>query len=202
MKPGKFITFEGPDGCGKSTLAKAVVTELQKHVSCIFDCEPTQGPIGKLIRQYSIHNDLSAQSFLFLFLADRYEHIQTTLRPALKKSQWVILDRYMDSTWAYQSVHCGWEVLKLKSWTEDFKGFLIPDRTYLLRLSYDDMVARIQDRKRLEANDRAGQGFYEDIFRRFDQLARQETSRYKILDATQSVQELTQHVLQDVQSWI
>ena len=206
MKLGKFITFEGPDGCGKSTLAKTVAEALGQRVPCVLECEPTQNSIGKLIREHSLHNDLAPQSFLFLFLADRYEHIQTTLLPALQKSQWVILDRYMDSTWAYQSAHCQMGVVELKRWLRNFKGFLVPDRTYLLKLSYDAMLKRIQDRKRLEANDRAGQRFYEDVAERFYQLAKEEargvSARYKILDATQSVQKLTKYILQDLESWI
>lgn len=200
---GRFITFEGADGCGKTTLAQRLVQALQKKkIPCVLDCEPTTAPIGQVIREHLKDNDLSAQTFLFLFLADRYEHVQSMIRPALKSSQWVILDRYMDSTWAYQSAHCHLDVEALKRWTAQFEWFLIPERTYLLSLSYEQMVARIRGRATLEANDRAGRAFYDDVSQRFATLADLEPQRFVLLDGSQPVETLLDRVLEDLAPWM
>jgi dTMP kinase len=202
MKRGKFITFEGPDGCGKSTLARSICKEIGQKITCEISLEPTNLPIGKLIRSHLVNNDLPPQSFLFLFLADRFHHTQSLINPTLDQGHWMILDRYMDSTWAYQSAHCQLDVVALKAWTETFKGFLVPDRTYLLQVPHKVALERLKGRRQLEANDKAGQAFYEDVSSRFLALANSDPSRYRCLDATESITSLTSKVMAELQSWM
>lgn len=110
-----FITFEGGDGAGKSTAVQSVATALASNgIRAIVTRQPGDGPLGPSIRQLLLHREMPALCELFLFLADRNQHVERIVRPALERGDVVLCDRYGDSTVAYQGYARGLDVALLK----------------------------------------------------------------------------------------
>ena len=104
-KRGFFICVEGLDGCGKTTQAKILVRRLRKiGYNAVYTAEPSRGKIGRFIKRYCLHGGKRVSSIVeaLLFAADRYEHVETEIIPALKDGKVVVSDRYMYSSLAYQ----------------------------------------------------------------------------------------------------
>ena len=104
-KRGFFICVEGLDGCGKTTQAKILVRKLRKiGYDAVYTAEPSRGKIGRFIKRYCLHGGKRVSSVVeaLLFAADRYEHVETEIIPALKDGKVVVSDRYMYSSLAYQ----------------------------------------------------------------------------------------------------
>jgi dTMP kinase len=104
-KRGFFICVEGLDGCGKTTQAKILVRKLRKiGYDAVYTAEPSRGKIGRFIKRYCLHGGKRVPSIVeaLLFAADRYEHVETEIIPALKDGKVVVSDRYMYSSLAYQ----------------------------------------------------------------------------------------------------
>ena len=101
---GYFICIEGLDGCGKTTQTKLLVERLQKHYKAVYTAEPSRGKIGMFIREHCLHSKkrLSSVVEALLFAADRFEHLENEVLPALKEGKLVISDRYVYSSLAYQ----------------------------------------------------------------------------------------------------
>jgi dTMP kinase len=104
-KRGFFICVEGLDGCGKTTQAKILVRKLRKTgYNAVYTAEPSRGKIGRFIKRYCLHGGRRVSSIVeaLLFAADRYEHVESEIIPALKDGKIVVSDRYMYSSLAYQ----------------------------------------------------------------------------------------------------
>lgn len=178
---GRFITIEGPDGAGKSTLAKTLCERLQsKGIGSVLTREPGDGPIGPEIRSALLDSaHLDAWTEAFLFLADRRQHCEHVIRPALDRGEWVICDRFADSTVVYQGYGRGLPVATLKKLNEIACGGLEPDLTFLLDLAPEAGLSRITDKNRLDEEPLA---FHERIRHGF--LTEAEGSgRWQVLDA-------------------
>ena len=116
LKRGYFITFEGADGCGKTTQAKLLVEWLnKKQLNNIFTFEPGATDLGKSLRQILLHYDkpVANAAESFLYLADRAQHVQGVIKPALLENKIVICDRFVDSTLAYQGFARGEDIEKI-----------------------------------------------------------------------------------------
>ncbi len=103
-RKGFFICIEGLDGCGKTTQTKLLVKKLEKKYAAIYTAEPSQGNVGKFIKEHCLHSKSRGSAIVeaLLFAADRYEHIQNEVIPALNEGKLVISDRYVYSSLAYQ----------------------------------------------------------------------------------------------------
>jgi dTMP kinase len=131
-----FITFEGPDGSGKTTQSKLLYAELQRQgQNVLWTREPGGTPAGQKIRALLL-DDSSIQfapaAELFLFAADRAQHVAEVIRPALEQGKIVICDRYIDSTTAYQAGGRGFDADFIAKLNQDSSGGLLPDLTFLL----------------------------------------------------------------------
>lgn len=186
-----FITFEGPEGSGKSTLVAALAERLRASgADVLVTREPGSGDVGRSIRQLLLEGgDLDYRCELFLFLADRAQHVATEIRPALTEGQVVLCDRYADSTVVYQGYGRGLEIGRLKDLNTFATGGLTPQLTFLLDIDPEDGLKRIKVKDRLddeviEFHQRVREGFLTEA--RLD-------SRWKVLDASGSpAQVLTQ----------
>jgi len=139
---GKFIVFEGLDGSGQSTQARLLkdYLEKEKNISVVLTKEPTkEPPIGALIRQVLKREiSVSPAALQLLFCADRSEHLEKTIKPALEKGQWVISDRYFYSTMAFGSLDLNLDwLIKIN------EDFLKPDITFLLKVDPEVCIERI-----------------------------------------------------------
>ncbi len=137
MKRGMFITFEGPEGSGKSTHIRLLADYLRgRGVEVKTTREPGGTPLGESIRGLLQHNDCGEapvpRAEVLLFLASRAQHIECFIRPALSQGLWVLCDRFEDSTFAYQGYGRGLDLDELKSANFFATGGLQPDLTILL----------------------------------------------------------------------
>lgn len=128
-----FIVLDGPDGTGKSTLAKALVSALP---GAIYTAEPTDSPTGRHIRALLKDADNHQTAMLPLFLQDRQEHIRDMILPCYRRGETVVCDRYKYSTVCYQWL----QGAKLRTLVQSNKGFLSPDITFLLYTSNTDLL--------------------------------------------------------------
>ena len=152
----RFITFEGVDGCGKSTQlarTKAWLEDLGHDVVRAF--EPGDTPLGAEIRQLLLSGEHVpvAEAELLLFLADRAQHVEQVIRPALMRGAWVLCDRYSDSTLAYQLAARRLESTGVREMLKFAECGLQPDCTLWFDVSLSEAMRRMQ--KRVEAGEKS-----------------------------------------------
>lgn len=141
-----FLTFEGIEGCGKSTQTRRLAARLQRvGISCVLTLEPGGTAIGQKIRRILLdqdHQDLPPLSELFLYEADRALHMEMVIRPALARKQWVVCDRFFDATTVYQGYARGQD-LQLIQFLNDKASFgITPDLTFLIDCPVEVGIAR------------------------------------------------------------
>lgn len=199
MSRGRFITFEGGEGCGKSTQVKRLKAALEElGVEVLLTREPGGTVLSEQIRH--LIKDQSEdppcdRSELLLFLAARAQLVRNVIRPALERGAWVVSDRFSDSTLAYQGYGRGLS-LDLIAQTNDFacEG-LKPDLTVLLEVSAETARRRLRAREAATSTsaDRielAGEEFHSRLARGFRELAKAEPYRIKTVDANGTADEV------------
>lgn len=179
-----FVTLEGPEGAGKSTVAAALAERLRKQGhEVVATREPGEGEVGKAVRQTLLHGgSLQPLTELFLFLADRAEHVATMIKPALNRGAVVICDRFTDSTVVYQGYARGLNIDQLRELNTLATGAVKPDLTLLLDLDPSVGIARTKDKDRLDSEPLE---FHEKVRLGFLQEAEHEAGRWRIIDASQ-----------------
>ena len=188
MMRGKFITFEGPEGGGKTTQARRLVARLQAAgTNVVYTREPGGTPTGEAIREILQHNKAGEapcpETEVLLFAASRAQLVRHVIIPALERGDWVVCDRFADSTTAYQGYGRGFSVEQMIA----INAFAIdgaqPDLTILLDLPVRDGFARLEqrggkkDRIESEALD-----FHERVRAGYLELARRWPERFRIVD--------------------
>jgi dTMP kinase len=148
MGRGRLIVFEGIEGSGKSTQAKLFYEELLKRgEKCIFTAEPTDSPIGKMIRELlKSGNPVDIRTLQLLFIADRSHHIETLVKPKMEEGYTVITDRYAPSTIVYGNSFGGRYGLKGNYLMNAHKPFLAPDLLFFINITPERALERIQKR--------------------------------------------------------
>ena len=189
MGKGLFVSLEGPDGAGKSTLIRRLAAKLRaSRLKPIVTREPGGSPLAEKIRGILLARSsaaLTTRAEVLLFEAARSQHLAETIRPALTKGQVVLCDRFMDSTTAYQAAGRGLKAAEV-SWLNSFAtAGQKPDLT--LVLDVDPKTGALRSRKRGEGKDRmeaAGLEFQARVRKAFKAIARKEARRVKLIDAT------------------
>jgi len=199
---GLFISFEGIDGVGKSTQADLLESWLQgKGKTVVRTLEPGGTEVGVEIRKILLHHrgDLAPRAEAALFAADRAHHVASKIRPALSRGEIVITDRYFDSSVAYQGAGrelSQTEVRDLSLWAV---GGLLPDLTVLLDLPAD--VARNRRNGSGTAPDRLESEkieFFERARQAYLDLAKAEPNRFLVIDASATVEQMHQQIVDRV----
>jgi dTMP kinase len=194
-----FITFEGGDGTGKSTQIKLLESYLvAQGKACIITREPGGTWLGQLLRQILLEassRSISSPSELFLYLADRAQHVHEVIVPAIAQGKIVLSDRHTDSTVAYQGYGRGIDLPLLLRLNEFASGGLTPDVTFLLDCPIELGLSRAAQRKsqapEVKAKDRfeiENLEFHQKVRQGFLELARAEPARFYIIDASRSEQ--------------
>ncbi len=193
-----FVTFEGPEGAGKSTALRAVAAGLRATGRRVVETrEPGSGEVGKAIRAILLHGgDLEPRAELLLFLADRAQHVAEIVRPALARGEIVLCDRHADSTFVYQGVARGLDPTFVKAGNAFATGGIVPDLTVLFDLPAEVGLARLQNPDRMDA---LPLSFHQRVRQGFLDLADGEPGRFRLLDATQGPQEVAERALAIVQ---
>ena len=197
MQRGKFVTFEGVDGTGKSTQSRLLGQNLEAEgIKVLILREPGGTAISEKIRDILLdasQNNMTAETEVLLFEAARAQIVREVIRPALDRGTWVICDRFMDSTVAYQGYGRGLD-LELIDQLNDFAvGGTKPDLTVLLQLPPESRAERLERRHELEAADRLdgeSEDFRSEVDRGFRALAAREPERFSCIE-TQGTKEET-----------
>jgi len=192
---GKFITLEGPEGSGKSTQAKTLITRLaERGIEALYTREPGGTALGEAIRNILQHNQAGEapceRAELLLFEASRNQLVEKVIRPNLEKGIWVICDRFMDSTTAYQGYGRGLPVEEIQAINRFTVNDVLPDLSLLLDLEVATGFERIAQRHlaRGESADRFEQedrSFHERVRTGYLKLAQKEPERFRIINAAQ-----------------
>ncbi len=202
MRRGLFVTFEGSEGCGKSTQIRRLADWLrQTGHPCLTTREPGGTAAGDRIRHLLQHapegHGLVPEAELFLFAASRSQLVREVIRPALERGEAVISDRFHDSTAVYQGVARQLD----PAMTRTVNGFAIgetrPDITFLLDMDAHEAFQRIHKRDRpADRMESEPLAFYEAVRQGYLRAAAEEPSRFTILDATQPEEQLAAAVRQ------
>jgi dTMP kinase len=204
---GRFLSLEGGEGAGKSTQARALAAALAlRGVQAIVTREPGGSEGAEAIRGLLMQgeaNRWSAHSEALLFAAARADHVEKVIRPAIGAGQWVICDRYVDSTRAYQGAAGGVDDAAILALHGFGSRGLLPDRTYLLALPPEEGAARAAARD--GGTDRfamRGEDFHRDVAAAFDRFATAEPDRYRRIDAMLPAEAVTRAILDDLAPWL
>jgi len=202
----RFITFEGGDGTGKTTQLRALEKYLQElKRSCVVTREPGGTALGKLIRKVLLEvgeTEIASSTELFLYLADRAQHVNEIIRPAIASGKTVLCDRFTDSTLAYQGYGRGIDLNWLRRLNETAGAGICPDLTFLFDCPVEVGLARTAQRRAQAAIDRPPEDrfereqleFHERVRQGFLELARIEPRRFRVLDATASVDRVAKQI--------
>lgn len=199
---GLFITFEGPEGAGKSTQMQNLYRFLNASgIPCIKVREPGGTYIGDLIRNILLNpecSEMKQRTEILLYSAARAQLVEEVIRPALAREEVVLCDRYIDSSLAYQGYGARWSLDDVRSINRWATNGLVPDRTYLLDLPVDIGEERLQMRgikkDRIEQKEKM---FHERVREGYLSLAQSDPKRYLVLDGRKGVAELSEQILED-----
>lgn len=182
---GLFLTFEGPEGAGKSTQVRLLTDWLESNGHTVLATrEPGGTELGKGIRQLVLHQSaMSPEAEYLLYSADRAEHMAGVIRPALGAGQIVLCDRWLDSSLAYQGYGRGLSLDWLRNVAKGAVQNIHPDRTFLFDLPPEVGLARFQGHDRLE---REPIEFHQRVRQGYLELAQAEPERFVVLDATET----------------
>jgi dTMP kinase len=197
---GYFISFEGIEGCGKSTQAKVLFETLRSQdYRVILTREPGAGEIGEKIRNILLPISsvrLASMTELFLLMADRSQHVQTIIKPLLQQGYIVISDRFADSSEAYQGYGRGICVDFVRALNREAVQDVLPNLTFVIDLEEHRSLSRSQQRlKQQNMFDEEGRfeteamDFHKNVRHGFLKIARDHPDRIVVLDGTKSIDE-------------
>lgn len=201
MSKGIFITFEGPEGSGKSTHSRMLAVWLRRRGRRVLHTqEPGGTVIGEKLRRILLDSkpgSMNATVELLLYEASRAMLVSEVIRPALKAGKVVILDRFQDSTWVYQGFAGGMD----RKWVEQLgkiaTGGLEPDRTVLLDIPIRQGLSRVRRPNRMEAKPVS---FHEKVRRGYLHLAETNKKRIRLIRADRPMPEVQEAVREAVKS--
>ncbi|MCQ2957714.1 MAG: dTMP kinase [Candidatus Gastranaerophilales bacterium] len=192
---GKFITFEGADGSGKTTQIEKVKAYLEnKGYECLLTREPGGSNLGNKIREILLHYDGKVDDLceLLLYMADRAQHVKTVIMPALEEGKIVLCDRYADSSVAYQGYARGLDIERIMKLNSIATDGLEPDLTVVFDIKTETAIQRVGNEKdRLEQE---GIDFHRKLCKGYLELAKKFPQRIKTVDANLSVDEVYNQV--------
>lgn len=198
QRAGRFVTLEGGDGAGKSTLAARIEAYFKSnHVSYLATREPGGTPIADEIRELLLKPGRKLQPLaeLFLFEAARVEHVETVVRPALASGVSVLCDRFTDSTLAFQGYARSMGVELVESLNKLATGGIVPDAVIWLRLDPEAARARMDGRGEKSRIDAEKHEFHQSVFNAFEAIASKNPARFIVLDASRSPDQVFEQLI-------
>ncbi len=206
MTSGRFITLEGGEGVGKSTQIRALAAALEtRGIEIVATREPGGSTGAEAIRTLLMKGSddrWNARSEALLFAAARADHVARTIRPALARGAWVLCDRFVDSSRAYQGGGGGITDADLLALHRFGSEGLLPDRTFLLTVSPEEAARRLTERG---GSDRMGNkpaDYQARLAARFAEMAEAESGRWRIVDADRSAGEVTAAIFEELADWL
>lgn len=200
---GRFVTFEGIDGAGKSTHIEPIAGHLRaRGLRVVVTREPGGTPLADALRDWLLNHDMSARTEALLAFAARRDHVERVIAPALAAGSWVLCDRFTDSTFAYQGA--GRElgaarIAMLADWTLD--GFA-PDRTYWFALAPDVAARRREAARVADRFERERETFFARVESAYRARAAAEPQRIRPVDASLSPERIGELLRADLDHWL
>lgn len=202
---GRFITFEGIEGCGKTTQIRLAGDFLRdRGIPVVVTEEPGGTALGEGLRSILLTRkafDLCREAELFLFLADRAQHVRELIRPALQEGRWILCDRFSDATLAYQGFGRGMDTEFVRRMCDLASGSLRPDMTLLFDLPVEAGLRRALERVAGSGNgtpedrfEREALGFHEKVRDGYLHLAKTEPDRFCVIDGSRTVMDVHRDV--------
>lgn len=193
---GYFITFEGIDGCGKTTQMNLLTEYLEKQgYEVVLTREPGGKGLGEKIREILLNydGDVSSNAEAFLFLADRAQNIENIVVPAVESGKIVLCDRHTDSTIAYQGYGRGVDIERLTLLNEIATGGKKPDLTIVFDIDIETSMARVgKEKDRMES---AGLEFFNKVRNGYLDIAKQEPERVKVVNSSRDIDSIHRDVV-------
>jgi dTMP kinase len=194
---GKFITFEGIDGSGKSTQLRYLASDLRtRGIDVITTQEPGGTPLGRRLREAFLETEetVAPMAELLAFAADRAQHVEFLIKPAIAEGRFVISDRYADATFAYQGAGRGFAEKKVNQVIDLATGGLKPHLTLFFDITVEEAVRRMssRDENHTKKNrmDEETFEFYERVRNAYLGIAKREPRRFRVIDAVRSIEEI------------
>ena len=198
-----FITFEGADGCGKTTQIELVNKYLQeKGYKTLVTREPGAKGLGEKLREILLNyeGEVSPNCESFLFLADRAQHVDCIIKPALKNNTIVLCDRHTDSTIAYQGYGRQLNIQEIKKLNDIAVNGLKPDLTIVFDIDVETSMQRVGKTKdRMES---AGMGFFNRVRNGYLAIAQEEPKRVKVINSADTIENIHTKVIELVEEII
>ena len=197
MKPGLFVSFEGIEGCGKTTQIALLSEQLTaKAIPHTITREPGGTPVGEEIRPILLNSDttdLTAAAELLLFYASRHQNIVENIKPALERGDVVISDRYFDSSLAYQGYGRGLPLDFIEGLTDQICGTCRPDVTFLLDIEPETGLTRAKERNKQQSEDEGRfeaetLQFYGRVRQGYLELAGRPGGRIRVIEGNRPVE--------------
>jgi dTMP kinase len=200
---GLFVTFEGIDGCGKSTQVEAARRGLAgKGIACAVTREPGGAPISEKVRGILLSPDngeMCNACEVLLYLAARAQHVHEKIVPALAKGGVVLCDRFMDATFAYQSYGRGIPLDRLFALNDFATGGVAPALTFVFDIDVETAFSRLKKTNKMpDRLERSGKEFYEKVRGGYRALASRYPQRIVVLNGTAPVEELSRAVIENI----
>ena len=199
----KFITLEGIEGSGKTSSIKSITDILDnKNTNYVITREPGGSSIGNELRSILLdpNTEISSEVELMLMLADRKDHVEKVVLPNLEAGNWVISDRFMDSSFAYQGGGRGLDKETINTFSKNLK-FPIPDLTLLFDVPVETSLSRVKVRGKLDRFEQEDVVFHNRIREAYLKLAKENISRIQIVDSSQEIERMLKNVEQIIESF-
>ncbi len=202
IEKGLFITFEGPEGSGKSTHVKRLAGEMREDgYDVIHAMEPGDTELGRRVREILLDKDdvdVDKNAELFLFEADRAQHVGTLIKPALEKKKIVLCDRFNTATFAYQGFGLGLDMQKIKLIDEFATGGLKPDMTIILDIDAPTGLGRAGKVGAADKIEKRSVDFHERVRKGYLTLAEENKEVFRVIDASLSLEEVYSFIKKEV----
>ena len=199
MEKGLFITLEGADGSGKTTQLNKIVEYFNaKKISYIITREPGSTELGKKVREILLNHDgvVDSTCEMFLYLADRAQHITTVVNPSLAEGKIVLCDRHTDSTVAYQGYARGLDIERINYLNNIATQGRKPDLTLLFDVETSVAMTRVGNRAEKDRLESEGAAFHSKVREGYLKIAEQEPERVKVINSNLSVEDVWAQVFE------
>jgi dTMP kinase len=199
----RFLSFEGIDGAGKSTHIEWCAEQLRSRgLSVLVTREPGGSDLAEQLRSIVLTHDMSSMSELLMMFAARADHVATVIEPALGNGQWVICDRFVDSTLAYQGGGRGMDKSMIESLALWVAGSCLPARTYLFDLPAQEAAQRRASAREADRIESEQLAFFDRVRQSYLALAVAEPTRFVTLDSANSIDQIRDRLDSDLQALV
>jgi dTMP kinase len=202
MKPGKFITFEGIDGAGKSTHISFVASLLHDLGHTVLTTrEPGGTPLGERLRALLLHEKMHLETEALLMFAARREHLAQVIEPALARGDWVISDRFTDATFAYQGGGRRLDRQKLETLEQWVHPHLQPDLTLLFDVPLEVARARLDRSAELDRFEQEKADFFAATQAEYRRRAQEFSGRFRLIDSSKPINDVHQALMRIIEDF-